>query len=59
MYQVSNFLVIEILIQPPKRVAVLPRVQSRPTHFLLYSSIHVRGGEDFPEEKLTDHSGKD
>lgn len=59
MYNVSHFIVIEKLIRPPKRVTVLLRVQSRPTHFLLHSTTHAGGGENFPKEKLTAHSRKD
>lgn len=58
MYNVSHFIGIEKLIQLPKHITALPHVQSRPTHFLLYSSSHA-GGEDFPKENLTAYSGKD
>lgn len=42
MYKVSHFIVIEKLIRPPKRGTIL---QSRPSHFLLYSTTHAAGRE--------------
>lgn len=50
MYNVSHLVVAEKLIQPPKRVTILPCVQSRPTHFLLYSTTHAAGERTFQKK---------